>query len=210
MTIKTNSKKIMCVYVIKSDAGPIKIGISSNPENRLKSLQGSSPYTLTIYFVKAVNGGVAESIERQAHDSLAKNRLRGEWFNVAADDAVYVVNMAINNPVHETCTIGSHEESPYAIASQIKAARILLEWEQLDLAKKSGLSITTITSIESKKRCPSHNTRKLIIDAIDKAGVEFFGERKGVHGFGVRYKVNRRDEGDYNDSTPCELHQGPR
>ena len=200
MTIKTNSKKIMYVYVIKSDAGPIKIGISSNPDNRLKSLQGSCPHALALVFTKVVHRSIAESIEKQAHDSLAGNRMRGEWFNVTAEDAIYVVNMAITNPVHEICN-DPVEEYPVAIPNQIKAARILLEWEQSDLAKNAGVSTTTITSIESKKRPPSFNTRRLILDAIDKAGVEFFYELKGVYGFGVRYKESQlgvflRDDGD--------------
>ena len=72
-------------------------------------------------------------------------------------------------------------------AKQIKAARIFLEWEQRDLAERSGLSLPTIQRMEKLgvERSSAGNAQKLQ-QALEASGVEFIAENGG--GAGVRMK----------------------
>lgn len=65
------------VYFIGHGAdGPIKIGVSINPEGRLSDLQSSTPAALEL--ICAVNGDV--TVERMIHDAFGPDHIRGEWF----------------------------------------------------------------------------------------------------------------------------------
>ena len=63
-------------------------------------------------------------------------------------------------------------------SSQIRAARALLGWSGTDLAKKSGVGITTLRRYELQKGIPSANTSVLLIlkDTLELAGIEFTGD----------------------------------
>jgi predicted transcriptional regulator len=66
---------------------------------------------------------------------------------------------------------------------QLKAARALVGWEQTDLAKKSGVAISTVRRMESfdGEIGARTSTLSLVIRALEKAGVEFLnGGQPGV------------------------------
>lgn len=73
-------------------------------------------------------------------------------------------------------------------AKQIKAARVFLEWEQRDLAEKSGLSLPTIQRMEKMgvERSSAGNAQR-VQRALEGGGVEFILENGG--GAGVRLKT---------------------
>lgn len=60
-------------------------------------------------------------------------------------------------------------------AEQIKAARALLRMEQDELARLSGVSVTTIRRIEaaSAERLVAETTTGTVRKALEEAGVEF-------------------------------------
>jgi transcriptional regulator with XRE-family HTH domain len=64
------------------------------------------------------------------------------------------------------------------ITQQIKAARALLGWAQHELAKKSGIAISTIRRLEALKGapCAHFETIASIQRALEEAGVTFEGE----------------------------------
>ena len=62
---------------------------------------------------------------------------------------------------------------------QIRAARALLDWSQSDLADHAGLSQTGIARIENGTNKPNTQTIDKIMDAFDKASIEFL-EDNGV------------------------------
>ena len=64
------------LYIIRSAAGPIKIGVSQSPAKRLKQLQTAHPYKLEIACI--VPGGAR--LEISYHERFAAHRLEGEWF----------------------------------------------------------------------------------------------------------------------------------
>ena len=71
---------------------------------------------------------------------------------------------------------------------QIKAARALLGWSQADLARHSTMSEPTIARLESTdgELGGRADTFAKIVDAIEKAGIEFIDENGG--GPGVRLR----------------------
>lgn len=70
------------VYFIQGvEGGPIKIGVSFDPDDRLSGLQTASPVRLRI--IGLVAGG--PSVERKFHERLAEHRLHGEWFSDAPE-----------------------------------------------------------------------------------------------------------------------------
>lgn len=56
---------------------------------------------------------------------------------------------------------------------QVKAARALLGWTQLDLATKAHLGSATIADFERAKRTANVATLRAIVLALNMAGVQF-------------------------------------
>jgi hypothetical protein len=69
------------VYFIGGDVGCIKIGTSTIPEQRLKTLHHSSPVPLRI--LALVEGD--RWVEKDYHDRFAEHRRHGEWFDRAPE-----------------------------------------------------------------------------------------------------------------------------
>ena len=79
----------MFLYIIKQIneedgfCSSYKIGISKNPESRLKSLQTSNPYELELVFVwQTFKSHEANFLERECHNQFDTYRKRGEWFDM--------------------------------------------------------------------------------------------------------------------------------
>lgn len=64
------------VYFVTTASGPVKIGSSSSPFRRIRSLQTGHHEQLELLGI--VPGG--EPLEQRIHESLLDHRLRGEWF----------------------------------------------------------------------------------------------------------------------------------
>lgn len=77
------------LYLIQSESGYIKIGISKRVERRLRDLQISSPEKLTLLFYQPLQK--AELIEKKLHQRFSDKRLRGEWFDLTPDDIQWVM-----------------------------------------------------------------------------------------------------------------------
>ena len=77
----------MYVYAIRNTTtGNIKLGISRNPEQRLKQLQACNDCTLELVaYRRAENRFQDEAALHQAH---AAAHIRGEWFNQSAAFAI--------------------------------------------------------------------------------------------------------------------------
>lgn len=59
--------------------------------------------------------------------------------------------------------------------AQIRGARGILNWSQADLAERTGISATSIGSIENSASQPRVNTLNTIQKAFEDAGIEFIG-----------------------------------
>ena len=77
-------------------------------------------------------------------------------------------------------------------SAQVRAARGLLKWTQATLAHKAAISIVTLNMIECDRVDPRASTLGATEAALQRAGVEFFGDAR--EGFGVRLRpaVGRR------------------
>jgi len=64
------------VYFIQTESGPIKIGHSKNPEERMRAMQTAHHEELTMLF--QLSGGAW--MEEQMHRRFYRSHLRGEWF----------------------------------------------------------------------------------------------------------------------------------
>ncbi|MGI3903259.1 MAG: helix-turn-helix domain-containing protein [Janthinobacterium lividum] len=71
--------------------------------------------------------------------------------------------------------------------TQIRGARGMLDWSLLDLARASGVSISTIQRVEAGgKIVPSDWTLAMIQEAFEASGISFLAE--DGRGQGVRLK----------------------
>lgn len=85
------------VYVLATigaagNCSPVKIGLATNPERRLASIQTAcpSPIRIETYF-GPMHREIARYIEQQAHRLYAKHKLHGEWFDVPPLEAAGLV-----------------------------------------------------------------------------------------------------------------------
>jgi transcriptional regulator with XRE-family HTH domain len=69
---------------------------------------------------------------------------------------------------------------------QCKAARAIVGFDQISLAKAAGLGLSTIVDFERSRRRVPEPTVEAIHRALEKAGVEFLAEDDG--GPGVRLR----------------------
>lgn len=67
--------------------------------------------------------------------------------------------------------------------AQIRGARGILNWSQGDLAERTGISATSIGSIENNQTTPRASTLTTIQKSFEDAGIEFIGQD------GVRLKA---------------------
>lgn len=75
-------------YLIGSyEVRPVKIGISFDPEERLKSLSAGSPVNLHLMW----SGPGGRGLEAALHEYFSPYRLHGEWFDFGAENAVHLV-----------------------------------------------------------------------------------------------------------------------
>ncbi len=71
---------------------------------------------------------------------------------------------------------------------QIKAARMLLEWDQPELAKRAGVGVATLRRLEAVSGSVPENSLSglKIIAALIAAGIEFLNTSRGL---GVRLRI---------------------
>lgn len=94
------------VYFI-GGADMIKIGWSTNVDERLRTMQPHSPVTLVL--LATVRGGVA--LEQQLHERFKKHRAHGEWFRrtPALEDAIEEALPGWKEHVHAKAVLRAEE-----------------------------------------------------------------------------------------------------
>lgn len=81
------------VYLIKSEAsGYCKIGVSKNPNKRIKQLQtGNSD---KIYLVDKYKSEIYKKIENVFHTTYSHLKVNGEWFDLTLEQELNFINEA--------------------------------------------------------------------------------------------------------------------
>ena len=78
----------MFLYIIEQldefeEISSYKIGVSKNPQSRLRGLQTSNPNELKLIFAyETPDKGIAHFLERTCHEQFSPYRKKGEWFEV--------------------------------------------------------------------------------------------------------------------------------
>lgn len=81
------------VYVIGTEDGPVKVGMSESPGGRLGTLQTGSAVRLQLLHMRACRSREhAQWHEETFHKVYAEKRLVGEWFDLPAAYAIEGVN----------------------------------------------------------------------------------------------------------------------
>ena len=96
---KEHIKELAYVYIISDNMNYIKIGISKNPEKRLKQLQTAYPTKLTIIFTeefycKRNHLLKIESVIHKKVKAIA-TKVNGEWFEISQNDLQEIKNTII-------------------------------------------------------------------------------------------------------------------
>lgn len=84
------------IYVVGSEHGAVKIGMSGIPWSRFSDLQVGSPTPLRMHYVANTTGGEAAAIEILTHSILSDRHVSGEWFRVEPSEAVDAIKQAAN------------------------------------------------------------------------------------------------------------------
>ena len=82
------------IYVIGPPVGLQKVGIATDPRQRLATLQTACPFDLFLHMAVAVPFEDAHTIERRAHRLLARSCIRNEWFEATPAEAIAAVQSA--------------------------------------------------------------------------------------------------------------------
>ena len=69
------------VYLMANQAGEVKIGLSTNPERRLRTLSTANAHPLRL--LHFVVGG--RSLERALHSKFKQYHIRNEWYSSCSD-----------------------------------------------------------------------------------------------------------------------------
>ena len=77
------------IYLMASDDGYYKIGISDNPAARRAQLATASPHAIRI--IHSVTSTNARKTERELHHAYADKRCAGEWFRLTAEDVTHII-----------------------------------------------------------------------------------------------------------------------
>jgi len=84
------------------------------------------------------------------------------------------------------CTyIGYTANMDQVSQEQVRAARALLDWTQVDLAAAANIALPTVKRFETGVRVPIPVVKAAIVRALEDAGIEFIPAKNGK-GPGVR------------------------
>lgn len=84
------------LYAIGHPNGPVKIGVSNNPEGRLAQFQTSCPFRIELLHAQECESReIAFADETFLHRHLREKWIFGEWFNVSGASAKELVSSAV-------------------------------------------------------------------------------------------------------------------
>jgi|GEM_PF-3473475 len=91
---KGKEKPAKCVYVIETDNGLVKIGVSQSPKARIKTIEKTGGHIIVNQYISEPCK-IAQMIELSAHKSFQAKRKIGEYFTCTFDEAVAQVERLI-------------------------------------------------------------------------------------------------------------------
>ena len=79
--------------MIDLKSGFHKIGISSDPNYREKTLQSKQPEIETVVHRKFINRKLAKDFENELHIKYDSKRIRGEWFDLNSIEINQIIQL---------------------------------------------------------------------------------------------------------------------
>jgi hypothetical protein len=85
------------LYVIGAVGGaaPCKIGISNDPDRRVKQLQTGFPERLVVHYREPVPADRARYYERQLLREMSYKRTHGEWLDLSVETAIQMMQWVL-------------------------------------------------------------------------------------------------------------------
>lgn len=84
------------IYIVgASKDGPVKIGLSVDPERRRRQLQTGYPEPLQVFHTEEVESDWVQIMEGIIHRENRHKRLKGEWFRMSVEDAILEIRHAM-------------------------------------------------------------------------------------------------------------------
>lgn len=83
------------IYVIGTDKPPFKVGISKNPERRLKNLQTGFPHKLKLHIKKPTEVTKVRQLETIIHRNIDNFKTNGEWFDIELATLLLEIDFAL-------------------------------------------------------------------------------------------------------------------
>jgi hypothetical protein len=114
---KTSAFAPLLYIVAETPDGPCKVGYGSHPNQRLIDLQIGNPRQLVLASVWQCSERSSKQCERLLHHILAKQSMRGEWFNASVAD------------IEAICiSQGMHKSNGYDYSRKPTASDTRLSW----------------------------------------------------------------------------------
>lgn len=85
----------MYIYVIGNNENRQKIGFAKDPQRRLKALQTGNPDKLYLHHCVEIPVEKVRIMENKIHTEISYKRIKGEWFNLTANEAKLVLDHAV-------------------------------------------------------------------------------------------------------------------
>ena len=106
------AKSPMFIYILITDNGLTKIGMSKNVNERVIALNVASPIDIEFHEAVQVPRELARLIEKLCHEALRELHVKGEWFRVSKTEAASVVWSVIASV---KSTLQEHQEIVYGV-----------------------------------------------------------------------------------------------
>jgi hypothetical protein len=84
------------VYIIQNQSGKVKIGRTTNPSERVRTVQTQGGFKTDTIFVSEKLTDF-EAAEIMLHNHFKKHHFIGEWFDISFEEAVEAYRQIINN-----------------------------------------------------------------------------------------------------------------
>lgn len=84
-------RRIMSVYALAtSDLEFVKIGMTGDPKQRMRTIQSACPFPLTWWL--SINTPIARSVEQDIHRVFCSCWVRGEWFSPGEKESEMMIS----------------------------------------------------------------------------------------------------------------------
>lgn len=89
---KPHKKQPGYVYLLQSESGLYKIGLTKDPRKRAKTFGVLLPFS--VEFICLIKTEDMPVLEAELHQRYASKRLNGEWFRLSPEDVDYIQRLA--------------------------------------------------------------------------------------------------------------------